>query len=85
MSNAVDILLVDGPAFGHMVCVPRPVPAQFTADVNGDDFMYETAKFYHPTKGWVWIAHHTPDYPVESVAGLIDAAHMERSWDLNLH
>lgn len=49
MSNAVDILMVDGPVAGLVVCQPRPVPSTLEVPAANGMLQYnhKTHKGYH--------------------------------------
>lgn len=89
MSNAVDILLIDGPLSGTMVCQPRPVPMVIYVYNNQDNesWYYETAMFQEvkgnqriPYRIAVRSAGKMPDY--ETVMGVIRAANFQKAWDI---
>jgi hypothetical protein len=73
MSNAVDILLVDGPHNGVVVCQPKPVPATITHE--GSTYTTDTYERVH-------VAYHDPEDIVADIDELIEARKLVASWDL---
>lgn len=73
MTNAVDILLVDGPHNGVIVCQPKPVPAVLTHE--GSDYTTDTYEGIH-------VAYHDPENIVADIDDLIEASSLTTSWDL---
>lgn len=78
MTNAVDILLVGGPAHGRMVCARRPVSANIDALTSGGIAVYKTEAF-----GRYWIAR-AVDLGItdEEVEAAIAYVNLQPSWDL---
>lgn len=86
MTNAVDILLVDGPAHGRMICVKRPVTTYIEMLVGGmgiaqyvhrEHTYFGTDKKYHVAL--------PPDSVVTDafIDGTIFTLNFQPAWDLN--
>lgn len=73
MSNAVDILLIDGPHSGVVLCQPKPVPATIT---------HQGATYTTDTHNQVHVAFHDPDEIIADVDEMIAASGLTASWDL---
>lgn len=76
MSKDTDILLVDGPSAGVVLCAPVPV-RQF--QYHGD-LMYEATKYERDGK-FYWIAAQG-EITFDTVDALIDAKNFQPAWDL---
>lgn len=87
MTNAVDILLVDGPAHGRMICVKRPAPTNIELQldpltpvlqyVRREHTYFGTDKKYHVAL--------PPDSVVTDafIDGTIFTLNFQPAWDLN--
>lgn len=73
MSNFVDILMVDGPFDGMVMCQRKPVPATITH--MGSTYTTDTYERIH-------VAYHDPDNIVANIDTLIEANNLQPSWDL---
>lgn len=73
MSNAVDILLVDGPHSGVVLCQPKPVPETIT---------HAGATYTTDTYEQIHIAVYDPENIVADIDELIEASGLTPSWDL---
>lgn len=73
MSNSVDILLIDGPYSGLILCQPRPVPATITH--AGETYTPDTYAGIH-------VAYYDPGAVVADVDALIAASGLTQAWDL---
>lgn len=78
MSNAVDVLVCDGPCAGLKLCVPRPVPSTLViGDGLGNVFDY--ALVAYENRYWVAVVNRVT---LTAVAAAIAAANWQPSWDL---
>lgn len=75
MSNAVDILLVDGPHNGVVLCQPRPVPAVITHE--GVEYTTDTYEQIH-------VAYYDPEDIIADIDTLIEERSLTPSWDLRV-
>lgn len=83
MSNDTDILLVDGPREGTIVCTPRPVTTNLVIPTFGGQDNYVTRKFWHPThERWYWIAEYNGPVDDATVEAMITAGSHSPAWDL---
>lgn len=78
MSNAVDILVCDGPHAGRRYCQSRPVPvAMILEDEDGDDWTYYT--WAYENRYWIAVVDIND---LSAVAAMIAAHNWQPSWDL---
>jgi hypothetical protein len=75
MSNAVDILVVNGPDAGAIVCQERPVPATIPVDT----LMYATVAY--DNRYWVAVVDAEADNEA-AIEAAIAATGWQPSWDL---
>lgn len=85
MSNAADILAIDGPMIGTMVCHPLPIPSTVEFPAATASFAYTHIIFNSPTYGKKFhIATQEPeeidDAYIDSVIYLSD---FTPGWDIN--
>lgn len=84
MTNAVDILLVDGPAHATVVCAKRPVTTNIELPVEGVGMVQYVHREYCDLDGrWFHIAT-PPDSEVTDgfIDGTIFVLQFQPAWDL---
>lgn len=88
MTNAIDVLVIGGPADGKMVCMPRPASTyiEFPYTLPDDSLLrYTRRKWTDPNTGKVYhIATRDEDMVTdEQIAWTITIANFQPGWDLN--
>ena len=79
MSNDVDILLLDGPSHGFVVCTNRPVPAEITVL----DFVYDSRIVTEEGLNYRVALAEDSEWSDDTIHMHIRAREWQPSWDLN--
>lgn len=85
MTNAVDILLVDGPAHGHVVCMKKPLTTNIETLIGGQGVaIYERRVHDHYNEGVLYQVALPPNSEVSDdfIDGTIVACNFQPAWDL---